>query len=111
MRKIERQMVEAIRNGRDMHVANTRVLCNGNAWTVTLHGNLIAERTSDGIMRITLAGWNTPTTRSRVNAILSAFSSCANTGYPWHISCRQFVPHLNGQPIGTHEWVEVEGAA
>ena len=41
--------------------------------TVWLHGNRIAWRDDAGIVWLTLAGWPTPTTRGRLNAIAEAF--------------------------------------
>lgn len=99
MRVIERKMVAAIQNGRSMRNGNTEVRCNdGGKWCVLLHGNLIADGDATSFS-FTLAGWNTPTTRSRVNALLRAFTP--NGG----VYCRKFVPHYNDQEIGSNEWV------
>ena len=70
MRKIERQMNAAISEGRDWRSANTSVTMNGNIAEVRLHGNLIAE-VSDECVTLHDGGWQSVTTKSRLNAIMS----------------------------------------
>ena len=70
MRKIERLMNAAIREGRDWCSANTSVTMNGNIAEVRLHGNLIAE-VSDECVTLHDGGWQSVTTKSRLNAIMS----------------------------------------
>ena len=43
MRKIERQMCEAIKENKDLKIANTQVITYTNSSDVYLHGNLIAR--------------------------------------------------------------------
>lgn len=71
MRKIERQMNAAIRERRDWQSANTRVeFEQGNSISrVFLHGNKIAE-IGDNFIRLFDGGWQSNTTKSRLNAIL-----------------------------------------
>ena len=73
MRKIESLMNSAISNRRDWSSANTRVEYEqGNCISrVYLHGNKIAE-VGDTWMRIFDGGWQSNTTKSRLNALLSA---------------------------------------
>src|SRR5687767_4569190 len=86
MRKIEQQMIKAVRGalvgGKAWLGGNTMVTAtataNGYTAEVRLHDHHIACITvRDGIwavdMTFTLAGWNTRTTRSRINALLDAF--------------------------------------
>ena len=70
MRKIERLMNAAITEGRNWSSANTSVTMNGNIAEVRLHGNLIAE-VSDECVTLHDGGWQSVTTKSRLNAILS----------------------------------------
>jgi len=73
MRKIEQQMINAITNGENFSKDNTMVRINGLGGyiqEVCLHGNLII-RGSRGNYQISLAGWDTVTTKSRINAFLS----------------------------------------
>lgn len=71
MRKIEEQMAQAVDQGRNWTSGNTQVQAmHGGRVEVRLHGNLIAQRNDRfSPLRFTLAGWNTPTTRSRLNAL------------------------------------------
>jgi len=70
MRKIERQMNAAITAGKDWKNANTVVLNVDGVSFVYLHGNLIAEVDDNGI-KLYDGGWQSNTTKSRLNAILS----------------------------------------
>ena len=72
MRKIEQQMNNAISNSKDWRSANTEVVnCNGESF-VYLHGNHIAT-VGDDFVRIFDGGWQSNTTKSRLNAILLEF--------------------------------------
>jgi hypothetical protein len=72
MRKIESQMNVAIANRSDWQSANTRVeFEQGNSVSrVYLHGNKIAE-IGDNFVRLYDGGWQSNTTKSRLNAILA----------------------------------------
>ena len=74
MRKIEQQMQTAIRNRQNWSKANTSVSVDQEGFTtVRLHGNRIAEIAPNGDMSLSSAGWETVTTKSRLNAILDCF--------------------------------------
>lgn len=85
MHKIEQWMIDAVTSQRlasknklmndgltatkDNTMVCTRLRFDGKAVsTVYLHGNMIAQL-SDGEWGFKLAGWNTPTTKSRINAL------------------------------------------
>jgi len=72
MRKIETQMNNAISNNANWQSANTAVTFDEetNLSTVFLHGNKIAE-IGDEFIRLFDGGWQTTTTKSRLNAILN----------------------------------------
>ena len=72
MRKIEAQMNSAIAQGRDWQSGNTSVHFNDEEQVaiVRLHGNKIAE-IGEGFITLFDGGWQTTTTKSRLNAILS----------------------------------------
>ena len=72
MRKIESQMNAAILEGRNWASGNTQVTHTDDVVQVRLHGNLIAE-IGDGFIRLFDGGHQTKTTKSRLNALLSAF--------------------------------------
>lgn len=83
MRKIEKQMIEAIRSKRDWKSGNTEVVHvrdtkHGiNYADIYLHGNHIATATPDtwgfrpyaNPNLVTFNNWATPTTRSRLRAL------------------------------------------
>jgi hypothetical protein len=64
MRTVTQKIKAAFESGKRLTVSNT--MTDGTA--VFLHGNRIIEKRADGIYW-TLAGWNTATTRERVNGI------------------------------------------
>ena len=70
MRKIERLMNQAISEGRNWSNANTSVTHTDDVAEVRLHGNLIAE-VGDNFIRLFDGGWQSNTTKSRLNAILA----------------------------------------
>ena len=74
MRKIESQMIAAIHNNQNWSNANTTVHFNEeeNVSVVRLHGNKIAEVTDD-TMTIFDGGYQSVTTKSRLNALCTEF--------------------------------------
>ena len=90
MRKIERQMNDAITNGINWQSANTAVTFDPETETSTvyLHGNKIAEVGDFGV-RLWDGGYQSATTKSRLNAILSehaiAGESVFQKNYQWFI--------------------------
>ena len=79
MRKVEEQMNHAIRHRKNWAGSNTTVTCfkeNGitTEVNVMLHGNCIAWiDTATNDLNISSAGWETVTTKSRLNALLEEF--------------------------------------
>ena len=71
MRKIETQMNNAISNNQNWQSGNTRVEFDPetNESKVYLHGNHIAT-VGDDFVQIFDGGWQSTTTKSRLNAIL-----------------------------------------
>ena len=79
MRKIEQQMINAIKNNTDWHSANTEVVAQDNGISIVyLHGNKIAE-VGDDYVQLFDGGWQTTTTKSRLNAILQEFGYTCGT--------------------------------
>ena len=68
MRKIEADILNAVKANCAIVTANTVVRKGPAGLTVLLHGNAVAQE-MNGTWAFNLAGWNTPTTRSRINAI------------------------------------------
>lgn len=71
MRKIEQQMNNAIRDSKNWSSGNTSVTFDEteNLSKVFLHGNHIAD-VGDNFIRLFDGGWQSNTTKSRLNAIL-----------------------------------------
>lgn len=74
MRKIEKQMCLAIQQSKNWSSSNTTVHFNEeeNVSVVRLHGNKIAE-IDDNSMTIFDGGWQSNTTKSRLNALCDEF--------------------------------------
>ena len=73
MRKIEQQMNRAIVNKNDWSNSNTQVNYNSNTdcSAVYLHGNQIATVDHNtNAVKLSSCGWQSVTTKSRLNAIL-----------------------------------------
>jgi hypothetical protein len=99
MRKIELQMLDAVKNKREFRLDNTSVVfvpaLNDSLIDrseVYLHGNLIAKYWHDlaaplEVVKETLARWATPTTKSRLRALGA------------NVATRKGVTYLNDQPI------------
>ena len=72
MRKIETQMIAAVHGNKNWSSGNTQVVTNDGVSTVYLHGNKIAM-IDDNSMTIFDGGWQSATTKSRLNAICQEF--------------------------------------
>ena len=92
MRKITQQICNAFINRQRLTVGNSHT--DGDR--LVLHGNTIAIWTKDNDLEVTLAGWPTPTTRERLNALPGV------TAYQQKM--RQYI---NGREVGVNEWVRI----
>lgn len=94
MRQIEKKMIQAVKAGKNFRSGNTVVNVDGSGIKVYLHGNCIYA-VYEGVKRFTLAGWNTVTTRSRLNAL--------------GVDVRQknWSPIFNGIEISSCDWYTV----
>jgi len=72
MRKIESQMCSAIQSNKNWTSGNTSVITEDNISKVYLHGNHIATIDDDS-MTIYDGGWQSVTTKSRLNALCGEF--------------------------------------
>ena len=102
MRKIEQQMCAAVQNNINWKSGNTSVHYSEEYGTSTvyLHDNLIAI-VSDNDMEIFDGGWQSNTTKSRLNAICSEFcvdgEGVFQKDFQWFV--RKFVGAINGQNV------------
>ena len=89
MRKISKLAAQAFLHGKSFHMSNTVVQNETGTIFMYLHGNRIAMRelAVDGIstVRITLAGWATPTTRERLNGLLQTLGADAGLYQSKHV--------------------------
>lgn len=89
MRKIEKEMIEAIKAKKNYSNDNTRVIVSedGNYIKVELHGNLIAQIWVDSKLMFSDCGYQTKTTKSRLNAILNHFElpTIYSINFQWYI--------------------------
>ena len=94
MRKIEQQMNRAISNRTNWAGSNTTVTYNDstNCSSVFLHGHNIATVDhSTNAVKLSSCGWQTVTTKSRLNAILSEVKygcSVFQKQWNWYVSFR-----------------------
>jgi len=111
MRKIEMEMNAAIRYRRNFSKANTSVRCfktNGITTDVDvfLHGNHIASLdTATNQLTIKDGGWQSVTTKSRLNALLDEFvpsMGIFQKDWVWYLSDRlsgSVVPFISGMTV------------
>ena len=109
MRKITRLAALAFRGGDNFKLGNTSVTHDGptSITQMRLHGNLIAERLPGRRVRVTLAGWGTPTTRERVNGVLEMMGINAyfcQRNHEQHLSLHGNEP----VPVSSSDWFEFE---
>lgn len=78
MRNITEQVTRAFFEGRNFKLSNTEVHADCTGVYLKLWGNLIAKRVNQRIS-ISLAGYNTVTTRERLNGILENFNKRITT--------------------------------
>ena len=96
MRKIEQQMCRALNMGVMMRKDNTSVMWNradehGQLYAeVRLHGHIIGEyHPTEQQLWLGDAGWQTPTTKSRLNALITEFvspsSGISQRDWQWYL--------------------------
>ena len=109
MRKIETNMNAAVQSNRDWSSSNTTVHFNEETQTsiVRLHGNKIAEVTDD-TMTIFDGGWQSNTTKSRLNALCDEFCIAGEgvfqKDFVWYV--RKFAGAINGKNVYVNEKFE-----
>jgi len=98
MRKITEQAVEAFLAGEEFTRSNTEVWADGKGTVfLMLFGNLIARREPDGQLFVRTRGYDTVSTRDRLNGLPGV-----------DVYRKKKVLHLNGKPWISHEnWTKV----
>jgi hypothetical protein len=89
MRKIETQMNAAITANTNWKLKNTTVTTQDGVSEVRLHGNLIAK-VGDDFVTVFDGGWQSTTTKSRLNAIINEFCNAFTDGifqkdFAWYV--------------------------
>ena len=107
MRQIEAKMNQALRNFQNWSSGNTTVTSTREEMKVFLHGNHIATL-NKATMTINLfdGGWQSNTTKSRLNAILNEFRygdcSVFQKNFTWFLNDRLLsrpVPFSSGMTV------------
>ena len=106
MRKVEIQMNNAIRYRRNWAGSNTMVRVSREVVEVFLHGNHIASLdTATHKLTIKDGGWQSVTTKSRLNALLDEFVPSVGIfqkNWTWFLSDRldgSVVPFITGMTV------------
>lgn len=104
MRKIECKMQDAIRNNQYFKLSNTEVIPNNETIFVLFHDNKIAEiNNEEKTLRCYSCGWHTTTTKSRLNAILSMFTTLQikqiSGVWYWFDNYGKGCEFMDGEPI------------
>ena len=97
MRKVESQMVHAIKNNQDWHSTNTAVESINGVSVVKLHGHVIAK-VGDSFVQLFDGGHQSNTTKSRLNAILKG---CGLPGEKVFAKQFEWFININGNGIQT----------
>ena len=94
MRKIESEMQAAIVERRNWSSVNTTVTVDSEGNTeVRYHNNLIATISNNGDLKLSSCGWQTYTTKSKLNAILDCFFHnlrIVQKQFEWYIDGDEF---------------------
>ena len=114
MRKIEQQMNRAIVNKNDWANSNTQVNYNSNTncSSIYLHGHLICtfDHNTQAV-KLNSCGYQTNTTKSRLNAILDEVKYCAKVfqkNWNWFVSFNnQTVDFVDGMILFNSYSLEV----
>ena len=112
MRKIEREMIQAIIERKDWHKANTSVevhespdIPTRKTMHIKLHGHTIGQYDDDGTLFGNHQGWTTVTTKSRLNSLINFAVDPTRNGihqknFEWYITRDGVVYNM---PQGWHQ--------
>lgn len=114
MREIEKKALSAWQSGENFSSGNTLVRLYNNEKHLYLHGNLIAKVDTSGLLWVTLAGWNTPTTKSRLNNIalqgtLVRVSTIQYQPY-WRLYSKHFDTVVK-EKLWSDDWLDIPASA
>lgn len=96
-RQVTETTVRKFLNDESFRMSNTEVRTDFVSTRLYLFGNCIAKKDKEsGRIEVSLAGWNTVTTRERLNGIPGV-----------SVTQKNYIPYLNGKEINSNEWYEV----
>ena len=83
MRKITQEAIQALTNGYNFRSGNTTVECEEDGYReLRLHGNCIIKK-EDGEWYLRSSGWETTTTKERLNGFLEYMNKSKITQKDW----------------------------
>lgn len=94
-RQVTKDIVRAFLNGENRKISNSEVHADCTGVYMYLFGNLIARRVGERT-QVTLAGWNSQTTRERLNGL----PNCK-------VYTRNGQAFINDQAVKSDEWVQI----
>ncbi len=92
MRKIDILASNAFESGTQWRLGNTEVINDNGTVYLLLHGNYIAKK-KDGKLWISHAGWQTNTTKSRLNSLSGV--SVAQKDFVWYLNGNEMIGGWN----------------
>lgn len=111
MRKIDEAMSAAVKAHQYFKSGNTEVNVRLDMYghehiEVRLHGNMIWRyNEAEDMTEFTLAGWNTPVTRARLNALgVGVYGRCCSG---FHGDPAEYWPMCDGVEIDPDKWYEI----
>lgn len=97
MKKIDILTRDAFNSNTPFRCSNTEVRVNTEGTDLFLYGNHIAHKSRwSGAIRCSLCSWNTPTTRTRLNAIGA------------NLHTRKGVPYHDNLEIPVNDWFYIK---
>lgn len=94
MKNIDKMISDAFMHSRPLKKGNSEIK-NEGVINMYLHGHNIAKN-DNGIISINLRGFDTPTTKSRLNSIPGV-----------NVNTKNGIVYLNGNPIETVGWFSI----
>jgi len=102
MRKITQDSVSAFLNRKTFKRQNMEVTSFDDSFYLKLHGNTIAVLHEDGTLMITDAGWQSVTTKERLNGLINeylGYPNCIGKGiyqknFVWYLNDKQWHGNL-----------------
>lgn len=104
MRKVTKETAVAFNYNREIKMSNTSVKRVGQDTFFYLHNNLIAKKI-DGKLFISNAGWQSNTTKERLNGILYY---CSNEAHIWQKNFQWYITLNEANTImWDGQWIEI----